>query len=255
MTCKPSEGYRKGQLTATSIMFPCSHHACICIAVLSSWTSGLRCKGNWHKNKKSFQQTCISMNEMITCCFSKNQRNHATRVHFLWQCESNENVNSCNIIKHLRSRTCKSRHSTQVLLAMRVTFSSLSLRTPQPKKVKLNFSKTMFANEIVSFTISSISKSPTMASFCNHLSKTSSAKKNQTISDIPVLFPPKFDKHTFDKQRLRKKIPNRYFVRSIFTNNKQTKHTHVVKHGCTCLFFASFPLAISGLSGLSGLQF
>lgn len=48
---------------------------------------------------------------------------------------------------------------------MRVTFSSLSLRTPQPKKVKLNFSKTMFANEIVSFTISSISKSPTMASF------------------------------------------------------------------------------------------
>jgi hypothetical protein len=29
-------------------------------------------------------------------------------------------------------------------------------------------------------------------------------KKIQTISDIPVLFPPKFDKHTFDKQRLRK---------------------------------------------------
>jgi hypothetical protein len=31
----------------------------------------LRCKGNWHKNKKSFQQTCISMNEMTTGCFSK----------------------------------------------------------------------------------------------------------------------------------------------------------------------------------------
>ena len=161
MTCKPSEGYRKVQLTATSIMFPCSHHACICIAVLSSWTSGLRCKGNWHKNKKSFQQTCISMNEIITCCFSKKSAQSCNTVHFLWQWESNENVNSCNIIKHLRSRTCKSRHSTQDLLAIHVTFSSLSVRTPQPKKNKFDFSKTMFANEIVSFTISSISKSPT----------------------------------------------------------------------------------------------
>ena len=161
MTCKPSEWYRKVQLTATSIMFPCSHHACICIAVLSSWTSGLRCKGNWHKNKKSFQQTCISMNEIITCCFSKKSAQSCNTVHFLWQCEGNENVNSCNIIKHLRSRTCKSRHSTQDLLAIHVTFSSLSVRTPQPKKNKFDFSKTMFANEIVSFTISSISKSPT----------------------------------------------------------------------------------------------
>ena len=137
MTCKPSEGYRKVQLTATSIMFPCSHHACICIAVLSSWTSGLRCKGNWHKNKKSFQQTCISMNEIITCCFSKKSAQSCNTVHFLWQCEGNENVNSCNIIKHLRSRTCKSRHSTQDLLAIHVTFSSLSVRTPQPKKKKM----------------------------------------------------------------------------------------------------------------------
>lgn len=101
----------------------------------------------------------------------------------------------------------------------------------------------MFANEIVSFTISSISKSPTWLRFCDHLPKTCGTRKNQTISDIPVLFPPQFDKHTFDKQRLRKEIPNRCFVRSIFTNNKpKKKHTHVVKHGCTCLFFASFPL-------------
>ena len=93
--------------------------------------------------------------------FLKKSAQSCNTVHFLWQCEGNENVNSCNIIKHLRSRTCKSRHSTQDLLAIHVTFSSLSVRTPQPKKNKFDFSKTMFANEIVSFTISSISKSPT----------------------------------------------------------------------------------------------
>ena len=85
--------------------------------------------------------------------------------------------------------------------------------------------------------------------FCDHLSKTSGAKKIQTISDIPVLFPPKFDKHTFDKQRLRKKYQTDIlFLPFLQTTTK--KHTHVVKHGCACLFFASFPLAISGLSGL-----
>ena len=172
MTCKPSEGYRKGQLTATSIMFPCSHHACICSTVLSSWTSGLRCKGNWHKNKKSFQQTCISMNEMTTGCFSK--KISAIMQHVFTFCGNVRPMKmsilatSSNLtlrhFSHLRSRTCKSRHSTQDLLAKHVTFSNLSLQTPQPKKNKFDFSKTMFANKIVSFTISSISKSPTMVS-------------------------------------------------------------------------------------------
>ena len=178
------------------IMFPCSHHACICSTVLSSWTSGLRCKGNWHKNKNMFQQTCISMNEMTTGCLSKTSAQtcntcslsvtmgHGEYIHLR---ETSENVNSCNIIKpdaatlrrfsHLRSRTCKSRRSVRGLLAKHVTFSSLSLRTSLPKKVSLISQEQCLQIKLFRLRYQASQNHQQWFRYCHHLSKTSGAKQ------------------------------------------------------------------------------
>lgn len=234
MTCKPSEGYRKGQLTATSIMFPCSHHACICIAVLSSWTSGLRCKGNWHKNKKSFQQTCISMNEMITCCFSKksaqscNTCSLSVAMWEQWKCQFLQHHQTSEI-PHMQITTFNTRSASNTCHLFKFIIANTSTQKRSIWFLKNNVCKwNCFVYDIKHLKITNNG-----FVFVITCQRHPARKKIQTISDIPVLFPPKFDKHTFDKQRLRKKYQTDILFLPFLQTTTKRNHTHVVKHGCT----------------------
>ena len=205
------------------IMFPCSHHACICSTVLSSWTSGLRCKGNWHKNKNMFQQTCISMNEMTTGSLKNISANMQHVFTFCdngpwWIYPSAWDQWKCQFLQHHQTWRCDTAtlQSSEIPHMQITTFSKRSasktchlfkfiIANISSQKSEFDFSRTMFANKIVSFTISSISKSPTMVSLLSSLVKDIRCETNfKPFQIVPVLFPPKFDKHTFDKQRPHK---------------------------------------------------
>ena len=196
MTCKPSEGYRKVQLTATSIMFPCSHHACICIAGLSSWTSGLRCKGNWHKNKNMFQQTCISMNEMTTGSLkniSANMQHVFTfcdngpwwiypsawdqwkcqflQHHQTWRCDTATLQSS--EIPHMQITTFSKRSASKTCHLFKFIIANISSQ----KKVSLISQEQCLQIKLFRLRYQASQNHQQWFRYCHHLSKTSGAKQ------------------------------------------------------------------------------
>ena len=131
-----------------------------------------------------------------------------------------------------------------------------------PKKVNLISQKQCLQMKLFRLRYQASQNHQQWLRFCDHLSKTSGAKKNSDHFRYTSVVSTQIWQTHFWQTTPSQKIPNRYFVPSIFTNNNKKTYTccktwlrlFVFCKFSTCYKWTKWAAILSELSPLSPLK-